>query len=196
VGSVGFEGSLLSNSPNFVTLEHAKQAAAMCEYLESHTRRVYSCIVTPQLRAARELADKIRRRKVGTSGSFSCRDVYLKGWSGLDSPETVKLAAEILQDAGWVRELRCESGPSGGRPSNREYGNEYRRSNLSEGEPGVNWNSKLGILADPAAIEPTKPSNPGSVGFEGGTPGRTLEGPGPDAEQNGKARGAVDWADW
>jgi hypothetical protein len=117
--SVGFEGSVLANSANFVSLEHTKRAAAFCDYLESHARRVYSCIVTPQLRAVRELADKIKHRKVGTDGFFSCRDVYLKGWSGLDSPEAVKLAAEVLQDAGWVRDVSGESGPLGGRPSNR-----------------------------------------------------------------------------
>jgi len=104
-----------------VSLRHAQQAAAWCEYLESHARRVYSCIVTPQLRAARELADKIKHRTVGTDGFFSCRDVYLKGWSGLDSPEAVKQAAEVLQDAGWVRDVCGESpDPLGrGRPSNR-----------------------------------------------------------------------------
>ena len=102
-----------------VSLRHAQQAAAWCEYLESHARRVYSCIVTPQLRAARELADKIKHRKVATDRFFSCREVYLKGWSGLDSPEAVKQAAEVLQDAGWVRDLSTESGPFGGRPSNR-----------------------------------------------------------------------------
>ncbi len=102
-----------------VSLHHAKRAAAWCEYLESHARRVYSCIVTPQLRAARELADKIKHRKVGAERFFSCRDVYLKGWSGLDSPEAVKQAVEVLQDAGWVRDLSTESGPFGGRPSSR-----------------------------------------------------------------------------
>jgi len=76
-------------------------------------------VVTPQLRAARELAEKIRTRTVGAGGFFSCREVYLKGWSGLDSPEAVKLAAEVLEDAGWVRSLAGESGPLGGRPSNR-----------------------------------------------------------------------------
>jgi hypothetical protein len=118
-GSDGFVGSLQANIPNFVTLEHTRQAAAWCEYLESHARRVYSCIVTPQLRAARELGSKIKQRKVGTNGFFSCRDVYLKGWSGLDSPEAVKLAAEVLQDAGWIRDMSDESRPFGGRPSNR-----------------------------------------------------------------------------
>jgi hypothetical protein len=117
--SVGFEGSALDNSVNHVSLEHTKQAAAFCEYLESHARRVYSCVVTPQLRAARELADKIKRRKLGADGFFSCRDVYLKGWSGLDSPEAVRQAAEVLEDAGWVRKLSGESGPFGGRPSDR-----------------------------------------------------------------------------
>ena len=102
-----------------VSLEHTRQAAAWCEYLESHARRVYSCIVTPQLRAACELADKIKKRKVGADGFFSCRDVYLKGWSGLDTAEAVKRAAVVLQDAGWVRDQSGESGPGGGRPSNR-----------------------------------------------------------------------------
>jgi putative DNA primase/helicase len=115
----GFDGSVLANSTNFVSLEHTRQAAAWCDYLESHARRVYSCIVTPQLRAARELADKIKQRQVAADGFFSCREVYLKGWSGLDSPEAVKEAAEVLQDAGWVRDVSTESGPFGGRPSNR-----------------------------------------------------------------------------
>ena len=76
-------------------------------------------MVTPQLRTACDLAEKIKAKKVGASGFFSCREVYLKGWSGLDSPEAVKLAAEVLQDAGWIHDLSGESGPFGGRPSNR-----------------------------------------------------------------------------
>jgi putative DNA primase/helicase len=117
-GFDGFVGSDLGESQNFwVSLDHTRQAAAFCEYLESHARRVYSCVVTPQLRAARQLADKIKKHKLGTV--FSFRDVYLKGWTGLDSPEAVKLAAEVLEDAGWLREMAGEAGPSGGRPSNR-----------------------------------------------------------------------------
>jgi putative DNA primase/helicase len=102
-----------------VSLQHAQLAAAWCDYLESHARRIYSCVVTPEIRGAQELAEKIKNRKVGADGFFTCRDVYLKGWSGLDTPESVKRAAEVLQDAGWVRDLSLESGPSGGRPANR-----------------------------------------------------------------------------
>ena len=86
-----------------VSLQHARLAAAWCAYLESHARRVYSCVTTPQLRAARELASKIRQRKVPLSDNrFSLRDVYLKGWSGLDSPEAARMAAGVLVDADWI----------------------------------------------------------------------------------------------
>jgi putative DNA primase/helicase len=110
---------LLKCSDLLVSLEHAKQAAAFCDYLESHARRIYSCVTTPQMRAAQELAEKIKTRKVGADGFFSCRDVYLKGWSGLDSPEAVRLAIQVLEDACWIRQLSADVGPTGGRPSLR-----------------------------------------------------------------------------
>src|SRR5262249_23173392 len=105
-GFVGFEGSTSGASTiiPMVCLEHTRQVAAWCEYLESHAGRVYSCVVSPQLRVARELADKIKKRKVGAAGPFTDREVYLKGWGGLDTPEAVRQAVQVLQDAGWVRE--------------------------------------------------------------------------------------------
>jgi putative DNA primase/helicase len=119
-GFEGFVGVNLGESQNYrVSLEHTKQAAAWCDYLESHARRIYSCVTTRRIRAARELADKIKQRKVGANGFFTCRDVYIKGWSGLDAPEAVKLAVEVLQDACWVREVVSESSPFGGRPPSR-----------------------------------------------------------------------------
>jgi putative DNA primase/helicase len=103
-----------------IPLQNVRQAAAMCEYLESHAKRVYSCIVSPQMRAAHELAQKIKQRKVGASGSFSCRrDVYLKGWTGLTSPEAVRQAIEILEAANWIRRLVDQPNPVGGRPPDR-----------------------------------------------------------------------------
>jgi putative DNA primase/helicase len=120
-GFDGFVGSLQADSQKFgeVTLQHAQQAAACCEYLESHARRIYSCVVTPQMRAATVFAAKIREGKVGSNGVFVLREVYLKGWSGLDSPELAQAAALVLQDAGWIRALSDEGGSRGGRPANR-----------------------------------------------------------------------------
>ena len=122
-GFDGFVGSSLADCQNFVSLEHARQAVAWCDYLESHARRVYSCVVTPQVRAARELGDHIKKKHVrnrdGGIDRFAARDVYLKGWTGLDTPEMVRAAADLLEDAGWVRQIPSEPGAQGGRPSNR-----------------------------------------------------------------------------
>jgi putative DNA primase/helicase len=123
-GFEGFLGSGPGESQNFlVSLGHTQQAAAGCDYLESHARRVYSCIVTPQVRAARELAEHIKRKDVinkdGGCDWFAAWNVYQNGWSGLDSSDAVARAAEVLQDAHWLRELSTESGPRGGRPSAR-----------------------------------------------------------------------------
>src|SRR5262249_54035190 len=100
-----------------VSLEHAEQAAAWCSYLESHARRIYSCIISPQLKAAQELAEKIKEGKIGET--FFGRDVYLKGWTGLNTPELVNSAAEVLKDAGWLRELPTIVTAKGGRPPKR-----------------------------------------------------------------------------
>ncbi len=116
-GSDGFEGSFQVGAQNFVSLEHTKQAIAWCKYLASHARRIYSCVVTPQMGAAQALAEKIKHRKVGANGSFSCRDVYLKGCTGLDTPALVSMAADVLEDAGWLRRAHAGTGPQGGRPS-------------------------------------------------------------------------------
>ena len=85
-----------------ISIDHARQAVAFCCYLESHAYRVYSCMVSPEARAARELARHIRRGDV--EDRFTTRTVYLKGWSGLDTPERVRGALSVLED--WV--LRCE----------------------------------------------------------------------------------------
>jgi hypothetical protein len=106
-----------------VSLEHAKQAVEWCEYLESHARRIYSCVTTPQMRAAQLLAEKVKKRQIAPDGFFSCRDVYLKGWSGLDTPELARMAVEVLVDAVWIRDVDRESGPFGGRPSARYQAN-------------------------------------------------------------------------
>ena len=117
--SGGFEGASLADIENFVSLDNTQRAVEMCSYLESHAHRIYSCLITPQLRAAQDLAEKIKQRKVDIDecGFFASREVYQKGWSGLDTPERVTQAAEVLEDAGWIRSQSGVVGPKGGRPS-------------------------------------------------------------------------------
>jgi hypothetical protein len=98
-----------------VSLDHTKQAAVFCEYLESHARRVYACIVSPETRAGRDLARHIQANDLPTE--FKTRETYLKGWSGLDSPERVRGALTLLEDAGWVRRAEPLVSTGGGRKS-------------------------------------------------------------------------------
>ena len=80
--------------------------------------RIYSCVVTPHCMRRGNWRTRSSTGRLEQSGFFSCREVYLKGWSGLDSPEAVKQAAEVLEDAGWVRDLPPHRDPSvGGRPT-------------------------------------------------------------------------------
>jgi putative DNA primase/helicase len=107
------EGAVHSEA--LISLDHARQAAALCDYLESHARRVYACVMSPECRAARELARHIQSGDLGPA--FGTRSVYLKGWSGLDTPERVRGALHLLEDAGWLRRAESPSQPAGGRPS-------------------------------------------------------------------------------
>ena len=109
-----FELSECTDDADVVSLEHARQAAAWCAYLESHARRIYSCVVTPQTRAARELADHLTKKDLGRR--FSCRVVQRKGWSGLDTSELVGLAVAVLLEADWLRPVPVDPSPTGGRP--------------------------------------------------------------------------------
>jgi len=45
------------------------------------------------------------------------REVYLHGWSGLDTAERTRLALEPLVDAYWVRPADSDKEAQGGRPA-------------------------------------------------------------------------------
>jgi hypothetical protein len=97
-----------------VPLIQAQRAAGWCEFLESHARRVYSGVTSLPNRLAAELGEKLKQGVLGDR--FRLRDVYLRGWAGLDTPEAVRMALTVLEDAGWVRRIDPRSGPQGGRP--------------------------------------------------------------------------------
>jgi uncharacterized protein DUF3987 len=98
-----------------ISLDHARQAAAFCDFLGSHARRVYTSVITPESRSSRELARHIRAKDIPET--FTARNVYLKGWRGLDTPERAHRAISLLEDAGWVRSAESTPSRSGGRPS-------------------------------------------------------------------------------
>jgi hypothetical protein len=54
------------------------------------------------------LSKRIQRGDV--PASFTARDIYRRGWSGLTDREDVEKALSMLEDAGWVRAHRVETG--------------------------------------------------------------------------------------
>ncbi|NOX54295.1 MAG: DUF3987 domain-containing protein [Planctomycetes bacterium] len=87
----------------------ALRAGAWCTYLESHARRLYAQILSPELAAARELTRRLKK----LPSPFQARDVYRKGWRLLDLKGTTA-ALEVLEDLGHIRGERTV-GP--GRPT-------------------------------------------------------------------------------
>jgi putative DNA primase/helicase len=109
--------ALADDGAGVISLQHAKQASAWCDYLGSHARRIYSMIISPERQAAAELGRHLVGGWKRSEGIFSVRDVYLNDWRELSTPGAVRSALAILQDAAWVR--RAEPEPGNGRPTER-----------------------------------------------------------------------------
>jgi len=84
-----------------VGLRPTLQAAAWCEYLETHATRLYSSAGNPAMERARALLDHIRKGEVRDGDAT--RSVYRKHWSKLSTPDEVKSSCSVLEDFGWTR---------------------------------------------------------------------------------------------
>ena len=85
-----------------VTKECAMQAAAWCEYLETHARRVYGMVTNLTAQAASRLAGKLEQGELPQR--FTVRDIYRKEWSLLNDRQVIENACEELMSLGWLRE--------------------------------------------------------------------------------------------
>jgi putative DNA primase/helicase len=99
----------------FISLEHARQAAAFCEFLQSHANRVYSCTVAPEKGAAIALLGHLKKGTMPET--FTTREVYQKGWSGLDTPEDARRALGVLERHIWIERADTQPTTAGGRPT-------------------------------------------------------------------------------
>jgi Protein of unknown function (DUF3987) len=98
-----------------VSLRAARDAAAWCELLEAHARRIYQSAMDGDLDAAIHLGERIKGK---LSNPFTARGVARKGWSGLTTAEEVRHAAGILQDRGWIKSVGVPTDRvKGGRPT-------------------------------------------------------------------------------
>jgi len=84
-----------------VSLQATVKAAAFCEYLESHARRIYGLVSDIDQQAAAILAEKILAKKL-TDG-FTVRDIYRKNWHLLNNKELAQAACDELLELGWLK---------------------------------------------------------------------------------------------
>lgn len=84
-----------------ISVEAAEKAAAFCEYLESHARRVYGLVLDIDQQAAAQLVEKIQKGKL--KDGFTARDVYRQNWHLLGNKVFAQAACDELVDAGWLR---------------------------------------------------------------------------------------------
>ncbi|MEO7033678.1 MAG: YfjI family protein [Polyangiaceae bacterium] len=102
---------LADNAGGPVCLAASQRAAAWCQLLEGHMRRVYASVAQSRISGARAILGRLRAGKLPTP--FVARDVYRAQWAGLSEPAEVATAIESLMEYGW---LRKETAATGGRP--------------------------------------------------------------------------------
>lgn len=83
------------------------QALAWGEYLETHARRAYASVTTPELAAAKAIIQRLRKGDL--SRSFSSRDVWRPGWAMLSDREQVADALRLLIDLDWLGMTKQET---------------------------------------------------------------------------------------
>src|SRR5262249_22008164 len=92
-----------------VTKHAAELAAAWCDYLESHARRIYGLVGDMKLQAASALVRKIEKGLL--EDAFTVRDIYRKEWTLLNDKDVVQEACDELVDGGWLRERIVQPTP-------------------------------------------------------------------------------------
>ena len=79
----------------------ARLAAAWCEYLEAHARKVYRRELAGDVEGARLLAAKIESGDVRDGQAV--RELYRPQWAGLKTPDAEWQALSTLERLGWLR---------------------------------------------------------------------------------------------
>jgi putative DNA primase/helicase len=117
----------LIDTPEGKCVIHRRELARALDwgdYLRTHAERLYSAAVIPEITGAKQLLEKIKAGKLyGNDGKtlavFTPREVAAKHWAGLGTPNSVRKAADLLTEYGWLQHESVPTGAAGGRPSER-----------------------------------------------------------------------------
>src|SRR5262249_11720977 len=96
----------------FVSIGSTKLAAAWCQFLMQHAKRIYGLGLSAATLQAKTLATHLQKDDL--PDKFTARDVYFKGWAGLNTAEAVAEPLELLDHLGWIRGAAITTG---GRPT-------------------------------------------------------------------------------
>jgi hypothetical protein len=116
VPSLALIFSLVSGADNKIDKQSLLQALGWYDYLMSHANRIYGVGISGGVAGAKTII----RNKAKIGGSFSARDIYRKGWSGLSDKLSVDDALSVLVDHCYLMGHEVPSGDSGGR-STKNY---------------------------------------------------------------------------
>ena len=103
---------LLDGHDGAVQISSLSRAILFATYLRGHANRVYASVPGTDHTSTNALARKLLKGDLNEG--FTCRTVYLKGWSGLSSKATAQVALDSLVEYNWLTE---EEKRSGGRPT-------------------------------------------------------------------------------
>jgi hypothetical protein len=95
-----------------VSFEAVRLAAAWCDYLEQHARRLYAAETNRAVIAAHALLERIQEGKIRHDTTL--RDIYRREIPGLDTADKARAALDVLAQHGYVR--LSQQAP-GGRPT-------------------------------------------------------------------------------
>jgi hypothetical protein len=84
-----------------VTATSALRAAAWCEYLTGHARRIYGLVEAAKVTTARMVSRRLAEGKL--SDGFTVRDLVRKQWSGVITTLQAETALAILEENGHVQ---------------------------------------------------------------------------------------------
>jgi hypothetical protein len=101
-----------------VSAKAARLVVQWCDYLETHARRIYAFVESPEHAAAVRLAEKVKAKAL--SNPFTIKDVYKNHWHGLSDKLEVEAACNILVDENWLM-MQRKPKPLTGRPPLPEY---------------------------------------------------------------------------
>ena len=100
-----------------VTATSALRAAAWCDYLAGHARRIYGLVEAAKVTTARMISRRLADGKL--EDGFTVRDLVRKQWSGVTNAMQAETALAILEENSHVQSL--DGINTTGRPTVRYY---------------------------------------------------------------------------